>query len=150
VTGEEQLIREARERAASAAKLRDTTKDAGAWKHYHSEAKFLDSLADALEARLGEQDQLREAQHRHGYSCEQAEREIDAQMASKLEAQECLRLICEVIALPLHKITPPGGQGGWREGLPTILARIKMIVDEAERAFRERDAALAGGGGAAT
>jgi hypothetical protein len=55
------VVVEARERAASAAKLRDTTKDAGAWKHYHSEAKFLDSLADALEARLSEQDQLREA-----------------------------------------------------------------------------------------
>ena len=69
------------------------------------------------------------------------EREAAEQMASKLEAQMCLRTICEAIDLPLGEITPPGGKGGWAEGLPTILGRIETIVDEAERAFRERNAA---------
>lgn len=69
------------------------------------------------------------------------EREAHEQMAAKLEAQMCLRVICQAIDLPLDEITPPGGKGGWQEGLPTILARIETIVDEADRAFRERDAA---------
>lgn len=77
--------------------------------------------------------------HRHGYSCEQAEREIDAQMASKLKAQTCLRLICEGIDLPLHKLAD-----GWTASLPIILAHIETIVDESERAFSERDDARHG------
>jgi hypothetical protein len=73
--------------------------------------------------------------HRHGYSCEQAELEIDSQMSSKLEAQQCLRLICVAIAQPLDNLAD-----GWKASLPIILARLELIVDEAERAFRERDA----------
>ena len=62
------------------------------------------------------------------------EREASLQMAAKLEAQTTLKLICEAINLDFSTLG-----NGWTEATPKILERIESIVDEAERAFTERD-----------
>lgn len=62
------------------------------------------------------------------------ELEAREQMASKLEAQNALRLICGALDLDLTSLG-----NGWSEAVPKILARVEIIVDEAERAFTERD-----------
>lgn len=71
-----------------------------------------------------------------------AKKEADLQMGDKLDAQMALLAITKALALELADLG-----NGWTEATPKILARIETIVDEAERAFRERDAALASEGG---
>lgn len=69
-------------------------------------------------------------------SYEEADTEAQWQMGAKLEAQQALWLI--VKALDLNPAELPAG---WSASTRPILARIDAIVDEAERAFRERDTA---------
>jgi hypothetical protein len=65
-----------------------------------------------------------------------AQREADIQMAEKLAAQMTLKAVCDVLNLPMVSLG-----NGWTEATPKILARIEEILDEADRGFRERDAA---------
>jgi hypothetical protein len=67
-----------------------------------------------------------------------AEREVEAQMGAKLEAQQALMVLVEALDLKLSDLG-----NGWKEATPKILARIETIVDEAERGFSERDALAA-------
>jgi hypothetical protein len=67
---------------------------------------------------------------------EAAQREADIQMGEKLAAQMTLKAVCDVLNLPMVSLG-----NGWTEATPKILARIETIVDEADRGFRERDAA---------
>ena len=69
---------------------------------------------------------------------EKLEAEAQYQMGAKLEAQSALLAITRALDLSLSQIGT-----GWSEGVKHILQRIELIVDESERAFRERDAALA-------
>ena len=69
---------------------------------------------------------------------EAGQREADIQLGEKLAAQMTLKAVCDVLNLPMVSLG-----NGWTEATPKIIARIETIVDEAERAFRERDAALA-------
>ena len=57
---------------------------------------------------------------------EKLEREVAAQMGSKLEAQMALLAITEGLALRLSDLG-----NGWTEGAVQILARIEAIVDQA-------------------
>lgn len=69
---------------------------------------------------------------------DEARREADIQMGNKLAAQITLKAICDVLNLPMVSLG-----NGWTEATPKILSRIETIVDEADRGFRERDAAEA-------
>lgn len=62
------------------------------------------------------------------------ERERDAQMQSKLDAQVTLKAVTDALDLRFADLGD-----GWREAAPKVLARIETIVDEGERGFRERD-----------
>lgn len=66
------------------------------------------------------------------------ERERDAQMQSKLDAQVTLKAVTDALDLRFADLGD-----GWREAAPKVLARIETIVDEGERSFRERDEARA-------
>lgn len=83
--------------------------------------KALDALVSLAEQLQQERDEAR--------------READWQMGSKLDAQTTLLVITKALDLPLNELGD-----GWKEAAPKILARIETIVDEAERAFQERDA----------
>ena len=67
---------------------------------------------------------------------DRAQREADIQLGEKLAAQMTLKAVCDVLNLPMVSLG-----NGWTEATPKILARIETIVDEADRGFRERDAA---------
>lgn len=64
------------------------------------------------------------------------QRESDDQMGQKLAAQLTLKAVCDALDLPMVSLG-----NGWTEATPKILARIETIVDEANRAFAERDQA---------